>query len=157
MSQCISTDWVMTGCISFWVVCLGSVLPSFLPSRFQPCLSLVSWANSQRRARRWAWTTSNADQTLQPEDRQEPWSSARALSLSIIKKTDLERAVLRRWGCQAGGCEPTFSLFFVSVFFCSALSELFCSGGVKMRVSGLMSSGNCILIHLRTVLLAQGN
>jgi len=78
MSQLISTDWLKSGCcFSFWVDCLGSVLPSFLPLRSQLCLSLVSWANSQRRGRWWAWTTSNAHQTLQPEDRQEPWSSAK--------------------------------------------------------------------------------
>lgn len=58
--QSLGTDWVMTGYyFSFWDVCLRGVLPSFLPSGFHWCLSLVSWANRQRRGRCWAWTTSN--------------------------------------------------------------------------------------------------
>lgn len=159
----MSKHWLHDDCMmtfSFWVDWLGSVLPSFLHSTFQPCLSLVSWANRQRRGQWWTCTTSNAHQTLQPEDSQELWSSARlrpCLSSKKRKKKKkpvLERAVLHRWGCQAGGewCKTTFNLLFVSVFFCSALSEPGVQGGEKMRISGLMSSGNSILIYLQSFL-----
>lgn len=68
------------------------------------------------------------------------------------KKMDLERAVLHTVDGgvrQVGsGVSQQFSLLFVSVLFCSALSKLGVQGREKMRISGLMSSGNSILIHL---------
>lgn len=126
----------MTGCC-FSLSWLSWKCASFLPFRFQLCLSLVSWAYSQRRGWRWAWTTSNTHQTLHPEDRQEPRSSARLCHCLSSKKTDLEWAVLcRRGGGEGGqaggkGYKPTFSLLFISVFFCSALSELYVQGERK--------------------------
>ncbi len=77
-----------------------------------------------------------------------------ALSPSIIKKTDLERAALQRCWCQAGGkgCKPTFSLLFVSVFVCFRLEWALYSGWDKIRISELMSTGNCIIIHLQSSL-----
>lgn len=161
MSQCISTDWVMTDCFSFWAVWLGCALPSFLPSRFQLCLTLVSWASSQRRGRWWAWTTSNTHQTLQPEDRQEPWSSARLYHCLSWKEKNWPRTraaaymgVSGRWGgtranAQSALCQRLrlFSHVWTSLS----------SAGEKMRISELMSSGNCILIHLPSSLLVRGN
>lgn len=157
MSQCISTDWVMSGCcFSFGVVCLGSAFPSFLPSRFQPCLSLVSWANRQRRG---AGGAPGLHQTHTRYCSRKTVRNREALLGSVTvyhqkkkKKTDLERAVLHTVDGgvrQVGsGVSQQFSLLFVSVLFCSALSKLGVQGREKMRISGLMSSGNSILIHL---------
>lgn len=126
VSQCISSDWMMIDSFYFWLDCLGSVLPSFLPCRLQLRLSLVSWANSQRQGWWWAWTTSNKHQTLQPEDKQEPWSSAQLCHCLLSKNGPRMSMCHIDEDCQTGGeqCKPTIHFLFVSIFFCSALCDL---------------------------------
>lgn len=132
-------------CFSLCVVWFGNVFPSFLPTRFQPCLSSVSWANRQRQGLRCAWTTSNMHQMLQPEDCKELRCSARLCHCLSSKKRKKKKKNGCKMSCAAymGGIrqvgsgvsqQPQFCLLFVSILFCSASSKLGVRGSETMRM-----------------------
>lgn len=144
----------------FWK--FASFLTSFLSFRLQFCLSLVSRANSQRRGRQRAWITSNTHQTLQPEDRQEPWNSKVCHCLSS-KKTKQKKVSEQTGVRQVGkGCKLIYRPFFF-FFFCKNVALLRhvwrqINRGGKMRRSNLVSSGYSGLIHLQaSFLFLHGN
>lgn len=118
-------------CFSFWVDSLRSVLPSSPPDFG----SVWVWCHGPT-VRDGAGSEPGLHQTRARHCSRKTSRNRKALLSSVAvyhQKTDLEWAVLHRWGCQSGGegCEPTFSLLFVSVFLCSALSELSVQGERK--------------------------
>lgn len=159
-----STDWAMTGCcFSFWVACLGSALPSFLPSRFQLCLSLVSSASSQRRG-----PAVSLDYIKRTPDaaagRQAGTREALLSSVTVYhQNTDLERAVLHRWGgvVQVGRAVSQHAACSLSV--CSSLHDKKKSAREKKKEGKWEYQSWCqvasasILIHPQSILLEQGN